>query len=200
MELGRSGRTLVAAAAAPAAPGFSWEVRGLRPTGGIERTALIARVSPFAPNPRARGRAEPATSVSRATRDQAEAIPLIFPCRRFGDDPVAEPALHSPDPARARRRGGRHQRSPRSPELQRSPPRGISRKRNCRSAAQPARAGRSDRPARLAHEGFSASEHDAAPSTQLLNRGAVAHHRLAGAAPPAPSSAPRPSRARIRRE
>ena len=35
--------------------------------------------------------------------------------------------------ARARRRGGRHQRSP---------PRGISRKRNRRSAAQPARAGR----------------------------------------------------------
>jgi hypothetical protein len=33
-------------------------------------------------------------------------------------------------------------RSPRTPELQRSPPRGISRKRNRRSAAQPARAGR----------------------------------------------------------
>ena len=31
----------------------------------------------------------------------------------------------------------------------------------------------------------------------MLNRGAVAHHRLAGAAPPAPSSAPRP-RARAR--
>ena len=34
------------------------------------------------------------------------------------------------------------------------------------------------------------------PSTQLLNRGAVAHHPLARAAPPAPASVPRPSRVR----
>jgi len=45
--------------------------------------------------------------------------------------------------ARARRRGGRMiDRSPPTPELQRSPQSGISRKRNRRSAAQPARAGR----------------------------------------------------------
>ena len=62
----------------------------------------------------------------------------------------------------ARPAGGHthHQRSPRTPELHRSPPRAISLKRNCRSAAQPARAGRSDRPARLAHEEFGASKDD----------------------------------------
>jgi hypothetical protein len=65
-------------------------------------------------------------------------IRLIFQCRLFGDDPVAPRARPAPP----------HQRSPRTPELHRS----VSRKRNCRSAAQPARAGRSDRPARLAHE------------------------------------------------
>ncbi len=46
-------------------------------------------------------------------------------------------------PARARRRGARTSVRPKS---------GISLKRNWRSAAQPARAGRSDRPARLARE------------------------------------------------
>ena len=38
------------------------------------------------------------------------------------------------------------------------------------------------------------------PSTQLLNRGAVAHLPLARAAPPPPSSAPRPSRVRDHRQ
>ena len=46
------------------------------------------------------------------------------------------------DPGKKATPRRRHQRSPRTPELHRSPQSGISLKRNCRSAAQPARAGR----------------------------------------------------------
>ena len=76
---------------------------------------------------------------------------LIFQCRACHDVPVADKPCARPAPRQPQQQH-HQQRSPRTPELHRSPPRGISRKRNCRSAAQPARAGRSDRPARLAHE------------------------------------------------
>ena len=108
-----------------------------------------------APPPRSR-RQRRALARARAKiwreRVNAGPKPLIFQCRACHDVPVAEKPCARPPPRRPQQQQHHQQRSPRTPELHRSPPRGISLKRNCRSAAQPARAGRSDRPARLAHE------------------------------------------------
>ena len=81
MALGRSGRTLVAAAAAP---GARWEVWGIAKQAALkdqakQQTALTS----LAPNLRARvrGAADLATSVSRATHKQRQ--PLAPPGRRL---------------------------------------------------------------------------------------------------------------------
>jgi hypothetical protein len=64
-----------AGVAAAAAPGARWEVRGHGKHAALKDQEFRAALVLLAPIPRAcEGRADPATSVSRATRDQADPL------------------------------------------------------------------------------------------------------------------------------
>jgi len=76
----------------------------------------------------------------------------------------------------------------------------ISLKRNCRSAAQPARAGRSDRPARLAHEDSARVSLTLGCMSVLLRSGcwrSLPPSSSAAPAPPASARRPRSSQKEI---